>query len=219
VTKNRFWGFVLDLMGENDPKANDLFFPTVRRLLAKWDGPRRLEAYWDDVVQDTAQQIWQQWRGGGVDRPWALLCTIAKRRFLDRTRATRDADELPEDARDEGGGEAGGGGLFTSQALAILEEAERDIIVRMDLEGQTRLEVARELGKTEGEVLSIRRAGLRRIWRWIGRDLPPRLRAVWEEMFKGAKRATPEEVAEKLGIPREEVLAILSEAQALTGVG
>ncbi len=221
TVKNRFWGCVLDLMTQNDVRAGELFFPTVRRLLAKWDGSRRYEAWWDDVAQDTAQQLWEQWLGGEVERPWALLCTIAKRRYLDRVRATKPTDDLDglgdeSDADADGGG---GGELFTQEALAVLEPDEREIVVRMDLDGQTRVEIAADLDMTEGQVLSLRRAGLRRIWRWLGADLPPRMRSVWEEMFKGARRAGPEDVARKLGMPIDEVVALLQEAREWTGVG
>ena len=81
------------------------------------------------------------------------------------------------------------------------------------------VEVARELSVTEGQVLSIRRAGLRRIWRWLGRDLPPRVREVWEERFKGSTRRSPDQVAQKLGIDVGEVMEHLAEARQLTGVG
>jgi RNA polymerase sigma factor (sigma-70 family) len=219
IVKNRFWGLMLDLMTENNPNAANLFFPTVRRLLAKWDPYRKHEASWDDVVQDTAQQLWEKWLAGDVQKPWAMLCTIARRRFLDRVRAAKPTEEIDE--------EQGHGGedereqapeLFASEALAILEEKEREVIVKMDLEGWTRVEIAAHLEMTEGQVLSVRRAGLRRIWRWLGRDLPPRLREVWEEMFKGAKRLTPEQVAVKCGLSRQEVAEILREARELTGL-
>ena len=219
VVRNHFWGAVLDLMTEGVAAAGDLFFPTVRRLLSHWDGSRRHEASWDDIAQETAHQLWERWRGGDVDRPWALLCTIAKRRYLDVVRATRPTDEINEESLGEVDADSTSGELFTNQALATLESAEREIIERMDLQGQTRVEVARELSVTEGQVLSIRRAGLRRIWRWLGRDLPPRVREVWEEMFKGSKRRSPDQVAQKLGSDVGEVMEHLAEARQLTGVG
>ena len=219
TVKNHFWGVVLDLMTEGNVQAGNIFFPTVRRLLTRWDGSRRYEAGWDDVAQDTARQLWERWRNGEVDRPWALLCTIAKRRYLDLVRGTKPTDEIEDEILEEREGEDTGGAIFTAQALSALETEERAIITRMDLQGQTRLEIAEELGMTEGQVLSIRRAGLRRIWRWLGSDLPPALREVWEEMFKGSKRLRPEQVARKLGLPVEEVLDRLGQARQLTGVG
>ncbi len=216
VTKNRFWGQILDLMTQNDMKAGQLFFPTVRRLLGKWDGARRAEAQWDDIVQETAHQLWESWMKGGVKRPWSLLCTIAKRRYLDKIRAERHTEEIEDEASEELGDSPGE--LFTEQALAVLEEEERQVIVQMDIEGRTRVEIADSLGVTEGQVLSTRRAGLRRIWRWLGRDLPPTSRAVWEEMFKGARRIPPEEVAAKLSMETAEVVEILEEARVLTGL-
>ena len=151
VAKNRFWGKVLDLMTESDPKASALFFPTVRKLLATWDGSRAQEAVWDDIVSETSIQIWERWRARDVEKPWALLCTIAKRRFLDRVRATRPTDELDqemvEDERDASPGE----GVFTQQALGVLDEQEREIVVRMDLEGETRIEIANSMGVSEGQ--------------------------------------------------------------------
>jgi DNA-directed RNA polymerase specialized sigma24 family protein len=216
VAKNRFWGQVLDLMTQNNMKAGQLFFPTVRRLLGKWDGARRAEAQWDDIAQETAHQLWESWMKGGVNRPWSLLCTIAKRRYLDKIRAERHTEEIEDQDTEELGD--GPGELFTEQALAVLEEEERQVVIQMDIEGRTRVEIADSLGVTEGQVLSTRRAGLRRIWRWLGRDLPPTSRAVWEEMFKGARRIPPEEVAEKLGMATAEVIEILEEARVLTGL-
>jgi RNA polymerase sigma factor (sigma-70 family) len=219
VAKNRFWGKVLDLMTESDPKASALFFPTVRKLLATWDGSRAQEAVWDDIVSETSIQIWERWRARDVEKPWALLCTIAKRRFLDRVRATRPTDELDqetvEDERDASPGEE----IFTQQALGVLDEQEREIVVRMDLEGETRIEIAKSMGVSEGQVLSLRRAGLRKIWRWIGDTLPPGPREIWAEMFKGSKRLSPEQVAQKLGLELGEVYDALSQARALTGLG
>jgi len=221
VVKNRFWGQILDLLVRNDAKAAGLFYPTVRRLLATWDRSRQCEASWDDIVQETAQQIWEAWRAGDVARPWSLLYTIGRRRFLDRVRMQRPQEQLREERVGEG--EDGPGTLerserFTEQALEILDAKEREIIVMMDLDGHTRVEIARQLSLSEGEVLSIRRAGLRRLWRWLGRDLPPRLRNVWEEMFKGAKRATPDQVADKLQLSLDEVVDRLAAAREILGL-
>jgi len=217
LARNRLWGCVLDLMGEGHIGAGELFFPTVRRLVARWDGARVTEAQWDDIASETAQQLWAQWQRGGVEQPWSLLCTIAKRRFLDRVRANRPTDSI-DDLPEESGDEAGRDETFTEEVLGVLEEQERDVIVRMDIEGYTRVEIAASLGLSEGQVLSIRRAGLRRIWRHLGSQLPPRLREVWDEMFKGSKRASPEQVAERLGIPPGEVLSRLQQAQHLAGL-
>lgn len=219
VSRDRFFGRVLDLLGEPGGRAGAVLVPAIRRLLLRWDGSRSFEASWDDIAQDTVLQLWQAWRGGSVDRPFALLCTIAKRRYLDRVRAARPTDEVREETLGEVDGEGAGGGLFTGQLLEVLEPAEREIIVRMDLEGRTRVEIAGELGMTEGEVLSIRRAGLRRIWRHLGDGLPPEHRAVWLELFKGARRCPPAEVAARLGRPEEEVRARIAEARALLGIG
>lgn len=219
VVKNRFWGEIIDLMTHDDARAASLFYPTIRRLLASWDRGRVQEASWDDIVQDTARQIWERWQSGDVERPWALLCTIARRRFLDRVRAQRPEDELQDErtlgetpdasARSE---------RFTEQALETLDAREREIVVMMDIEGHTRVEIARKLSLSEGEVLSIRRAGLRRLWRWLGRDLPPDLRELWDEMFKGARRATPEQLAAKLSLTQDEVAARISEARQILGL-
>lgn len=219
VAKNRFWGRVLDLMTENDPKASALFFPTVRKLLASWDGSRAQEAAWDDIVSETSIQIWERWRARDVEKPWALLCTIAKRRFLDRVRATRPTDELDHELTADDADDSPGEEMFTQQALAVLGEQEREIVVRMDIDGETRVEIAQSLGVSEGQVLSMRRAGLRKIWRWIGEALPPGPREVWAEMFKGSKRLSPDQVAEKLGLPLSEVHGALEQARALTGLG
>ncbi len=219
IVRNRFWGEVLDEMSQNNPRAGELLFPTIRRLLARWDGSRRFEASWDDVVQEATHQLWERWATGEVERPWSLLCTIAKRRFLDQTRRAK-ATEDPEilDDLSEEGEESPGGEVFAQQALDVLEPEERGIVVRMDIEGQTRVEIARELEMTEGQVLSIRRAGLRRIWRWAGADLPPEIRDVWEAMFKGAKRAGPEQVAAQLGITPGEVEQRVEQARVLLGL-
>ncbi len=221
VVKNLFWGQILDLMVASDAAAAGLFYPTVRRLLATWDRARQCEEAWDDVVSETATQIWEAWQGGDVEKPWALLYTIARRRFLDRVRAKKPTDEYVED-REDGGQDAPGvmerSERFTAQALETLEPREREVIGMMDLEGHTRVEIAKQLGLSEGEVLSVRRAGLRRLWRWLGRDLPPPLREVWEEMFKGSKRATPEQVAKKLDLTAPVVAERISEARQLLGL-
>ena len=218
--KNHFWGAVLDSMTANEPGVDRVFYPTIRRLLAGWDATRRYEAVWDDVAQDTARQLWEKWIQGEVERPWSLLCTIAKRRYLDRVRGDRSGEDLgaleevlPDDAEPQDGGE-----LFTQEALDALDETERLIVVRMDLEGETRKEIARDLELSEGQVLSLRRAGLRRLWRWMGEGLPPELRSVWDEMFKGARRASPEEVGAKLGIPPEIALDRVEEARGWLGL-
>jgi len=219
VVKNRFWGEIIELMTRNDSKAAALFYPTVRRLLASWDRGRVQEGNWDDIVQDTARQLWERWQAGDVKRPWALLCTIARRRFLDRVRAQRPEDEAPkESSLGEASGASDRSERFTEQALESLEKREREIVVLMDIEGHTRVEIARKLGLSEGEVLSTRRAGLRRLWRWLGRDLPPPLREVWEEMFKGAKRATPAQIGEKLSLPEGEVAQRMLEAREILGL-
>jgi RNA polymerase sigma factor (sigma-70 family) len=219
VVKNRFWGEILELVSRDDARAAGLLFPTIRRLLATWDRARVQEAAWDDIVQETARQIWERWREGDVERPWALLCTIARRRFLDRLRAQRPDTELPdEQTLGETAGVVERSEHFTAQALETLSPRERDIVVMMDLEGHTRVEIAGKLGMTEGEVLSIRRAGLRRLWRWLGRDLPPALREVWEEMFKGARRASPADVASKLSLSPDDVTGRLQEARHLLGL-
>jgi RNA polymerase sigma factor (sigma-70 family) len=219
VVKNLFWGEVLDLMVRSDAGAAALFFPTIRRLLASWDRARQCEESWDDIVQETAQQIWEARQGGGVEKPWSLLYTIARRRFLDRVRAKKPTDELAEDrVGDDAPGVMERSERFTVQALETLEEREREVIELMDLQGHTRVEIAGKLGLSEGEVLSIRRAGLRRLWRWLGRDLPPALREVWEEMFKGAKRATPDQVAKKLELSVETVAERITDARQLLGL-
>ncbi len=219
VVKNRFWGEIIDLMTRDDARAAGLFYPTVRRLLAGWDRGRHQESNWDDIVQDTARQIWERWQGGDVERPWSLLCTIARRRFLDRVRGQRPEDEFSEERTlDESPGVCERSERFTEQALEALEAREREIVVMMDLEGHTRVEIARKLGLSEGEVLSIRRAGLRRLWRWLGRDLPPQLREVWEQMFKGAKRASPDQVASVLSLSTEEVVGRIVEARQILGL-
>jgi len=219
LVKNAFWARILDLMADDHPAARDLFFPAVRRLLSRWDGSGRYESEWDDMVQDTAYQLWSLWGKGGVEKPWSLLCTVAKRRYLDRVRATRPTDELDDRIEAEtNDGDAPGDGRFTDEALSTLEEDERSIIVRMDIEGQTRAEIAGEMGLTEGQVLSLRRAGLRRIWRWMGSALPPPEREVWEEMFKGSKRATPAQVADKLGLEEDVVMQRLAMARQRMGL-
>ena len=219
ITKNCFWGEILDLMVRNDVRAAGLFYPTIRRLCASWDKTHRHEANWDDIVQDATQQIWEAWQGGEVEKPWSLLYTIARRRFLDRVRAEKPEEELAEDRTGEDTpGVVERSERFTRQALETLEPREREIVVLMDLEGHTRVEIAQRLGLSEGEVLSTRRAGLRRLWRWLGRDLPPPLREVWEEMFKGAKRATPDQVARKLELSPEAVAQRISEARKLLGL-
>lgn len=219
LVKNRFWGEIIELMVHDDTRAAGLFYPTVRRLCASWDRGRQQEASWDDIVQDTARQIWEAWQGGDVEKPWSLLYTIARRRFLDRVRSQRPEDELPEDTiSDETAGVVERSEHFTEQALETLEDKEREIIVMMDLEGHTRVEIARKLGLSEGEALSIRRAGLRRLWRWLGRDLPPHLREVWVELFKGSKRATPDQVASKLSLSEGEVAERIVEARQLLGL-
>jgi DNA-directed RNA polymerase specialized sigma24 family protein len=143
-----------------------------------------------------------------------LLCTIARRRFLDRMRALRPQEEIseavPDEARDDG--------LFTREALAELEPPEREVIVMMDLEGRTRVEVAQAIGGTEGEILSRRRAGLRRLWRWLGRSLPEDEREVWDLLFVGARRETPERLAEKLGLEESDVVARIERARRRLGV-
>lgn len=219
TTKNIFWGCILDLMSKDHIKATNLFFPTVRRLLSHWDGSRRLESQWDDIVQDTAYQLWKLWAKGGVEKPWSMICTVAKRRFLDRVRSLHPTDEIDDkiEAREDNGPELKEF-RFADQVLEVLEDAEREIIVKMDLEGQTRAEIAADLGMTEGQVLSLRRAGLRRIWRWLGTDLPPRLREVWEESFKGASRARPEQIAVRLGLGTEDVEQRLSQARSVLGL-
>ncbi len=219
LARNVFWGRVLDLMTENNTRAGELFFPTVRRLVSSWDGSRKAEAHWDDIASETATQLWTQWQKGGVEKPWSLLCTIARRRYLDRTRAARpmdDIDDLQDRAAERAEGEAEP--LFTEEVLAVLEEHELDVIVRMDIQGETRVEIAEALGLSPGQVLSIRRAGLRRIWRFLGSRMPPRLRKVWDEMFKGAQRRTPEQVAAKLKFPLGDVVNSLEEARQLTGL-
>jgi RNA polymerase sigma factor (sigma-70 family) len=219
VVKNCFWGEILDLVTRNDAKAVGLLFPTLRRLLASWDRGRHQEANWDDIVQDTTRQIWERWQAGEVEQPWALLCTIARRRFLDRVRAERPDEELPEERTlVEAPNASDRSERFTAQALETLEPQEREIVVMMDLEGHTRLEIAKKLGLSEGQVLSVRRAGLRRLWRWLGRNLPPDLREVWEELFKGAKRASPDQVAAKLSLSTEEVAERIAEAREMLGL-
>jgi RNA polymerase sigma factor (sigma-70 family) len=219
AAKNRFWGEIVKLMIRNDAKAAGLFYPTIRRLLATWDRGRVQEASWDDIVQDTARQIWERWQSGDVERPWALICTIARRRFLDRIRAQRPEDEVPDERTlAEPDGASDRSERFTQQALEALEEREREIVVLMDIEGHTRVEIAKRLGLSEGEVLSIRRAGLRRLWRWLGRDLPPAVREVWEEMFKGAKRLSPEQVASKLSLSIDEVGERMARAREILGL-
>jgi RNA polymerase sigma factor (sigma-70 family) len=219
IVKNCFWGEILDAMVRNDARAAGLFYPTIRRLCASWDRGQRHEASWDDVVQDAAQQIWQAWQGGDVEKPWSLLYTIARRRFLDRVRAEKPEDELAEDrVGEDTPGVVERSERFTQQALETLEPREREIVVMMDLEGHTRVEIARQLGLSEGEVLSIRRAGLRRLWRWLGRDLPPPLREIWQEMFKGAKRATPDQVARKLELSPAVVAERIVQARQILGL-
>ena len=220
VVKNRFWGEILDAMVRSDSAAAGLFYPTIRRLLASWDRARHCEESWDDIVQETATQIWEAWGKGNVEKPWSLLYTIARRRFLDRVRAQRPTDELVEErtSEEDDGGAMERSERFTAEALDTLEPREREVVELMDLQGFTRVEIANKLGLSEGEVLSIRRAGLRRLWRWLGRDLPPPLREVWEEMFKGAKRAGPDQVAKKLELSVEVAAERFAAARELLGL-
>ncbi len=219
LLRNRFWGQILDQMAKNNMRAAELLFTTIRRLLARWDGSGKMEAAWDDIVQDATRQLWERWAEGEVDRPWSLLCTIAKRRYLDQVRKVRpneDPEVLDQTSDVESGPQLGD--FFAGQALEVLEPEERDVIVRMDIEGQTRIEIAEELGVSEGQVLSIRRAGLRRVWRWAGSQLPPELKEVWDAMFKGAQRPSPEQIAKQLKIPEGEVVERIARARDLLGL-
>jgi len=213
--KNRFWEHVLREVWTGDSRmADHVLFPALRRLLTGWDRGRAHEGHWDDVIQDSITQLWTRWQKGDVEEPWSLLCTIARRRFLDRMRALRPQEEVseavPDEARDDG--------LFTREALAELDPPEREVIVMMDLEGRTRVEVAQAIGGTEGEILSRRRAGLRKLWRWLGRSLPEDEREVWDLLFVGARRETPERLAAKLGLEESDVVARVERARRRLGV-
>jgi RNA polymerase sigma factor (sigma-70 family) len=220
IAKNTFWGSILQLMTESHAGATNLFFPTVRRLLSYWDGAGRLEADWDDIVQDAAYQLWKLSSKGGIEKPWSMICTVAKRRYLDRIRGQRPTDEIDDRIEAAEADDPSQGAMrFTEQALAVLKDQERDIIVRMDIEGATRASIAEDLEMSEGQVLSLRRAGLRRIWRWLGADLAPPLREVWLEAFKGASRGGPETIAKSLGIGASEVEERLGQARRVLGLG
>ena len=215
IVKNRFWEHVLRQVWDGHATtAERILFPALRRVLAGWDRTRAHEDVWDDVIQDSVTQLWKLSEAEGALEPWSLLCTIARRRFVDRMRALRPHEEIPEEVPAEREDD----GLFTREALAELDPEERAVIVQMDLEGRTRVEIARELGTTEGAVLSQRRAGLRKLWRWLGRSLPDEEREVWDLVFVGARRDSPDRVAVKLGIPEEEVLARLESARRRLGV-
>jgi len=218
--KNLLWARVLDLMQHNDRRAFEFFAASVRRLVARLDGGRRHEDSWDDIVQTSAIQMLEAWSSGRAERPWAMLCTIARRRYYDLCRATRPTDELTEElvAGDADGLETAAE-LLPAKARALLSELEWRIVARMDLSGETRVEIAKALGMTEGEVVSARRAGLRKLYRMLGATLPSDLRPVWNEMFKGARRATPETAAGSLGLSVEQVRGSLAQARALLCLG
>ena len=51
-----------------------------------------------------------------------------------------------------------------------------------------------------------------------GDNAPVCINEVWQEMFKGAKRATPDQVAGKLSLSAEEVAGRIAEARQLLGL-
>jgi len=218
TVKRLFWSRIFDGITENHQAAYDVFLGAVHRLMHRYDWSRRHEHSWDDIGQVSAMQLLDAWRSGAIDDPWAMLCTVTRRRYLDLVRATRPTVDPTDDmVVDEDGVEAQAD-LLVGKAQELLRAQEWETIRRMDLEGHTRVEVARALNMTEGRVLSLRRTGVRKLYRMLGAALPPQLEAVWYQMFKGAKRLTVAEAAHQLGMPVDEVSASLDQARELLGL-
>jgi RNA polymerase sigma factor (sigma-70 family) len=122
----------------------------VRRVLP--------ESRTEDALQQTFLKAWASLQGGAKVRdlrPW--LYRIAQNSALDALkRAGYDYDELTESVRSPGGPEADVERRTvmreTLAGLAALPENQREALLRTAVGGDTRAEVAQDLGVTDGAV-------------------------------------------------------------------
>ena len=216
--KSQLWTYVLDGVCDDDLRATAYLSRTLRRLVASFDRARRIEAHWDDIVQDVSIQVYSLWREPAARTlrdPWAFLGTVAKRRYVDTIRKQKPTVDIESTELEAAGSESEG---FVRSALAHLEGLQMRVVFAMDIEGRTRREVARSEAITAGAVNSARRAAHRTLYRWLGEALPPELRRVWFEMFKGGRRPSRSEVAHSLGLTESQVSDRLARARASLGL-
>jgi RNA polymerase sigma-70 factor, ECF subfamily len=107
------------------------------------------EAEADDVLQEVLTKLVQR----GADVPdtslQAWLWTVTRRVLAERVRSARPAVELPEDLPASTEGEEAGAlselAGCVGPMLQVLDAEDRTLLTRVDLEGVSQVELAREL--------------------------------------------------------------------------
>jgi len=214
--KHAYWSAVLDLIDAGDPSAFTTLWRTLLRLISAWDRRRELEADWEDIAQQIAIGVVEFHRDRRIRRAWGLIYRAAYCRFIDAIRRHRGPIvlELPIEPVVSAVADR----VFVQQALARLPSSERRCIELIDLEGLSRSEASVRLRQTPGRVLTLRRRGLRDIWRWLGEELSDVDRRLWFELFKGGERATPERVSARVGMSPEEARNSFERSRAWLGL-
>ncbi len=209
-----FWETVLELLLAGNLPAFELLWTTLLQLLHSWDRRRLLEDDWEDIAQQVSLELAARFGSGSIRHPRSLLYRLARCRFLDACRKRRDSLDL-DDSTSAG---IAPDTSFVGEALSRLGAKERTCIVLMDLHGLTRVEVAERLGLRPGEIGAIRRRGLRNLWRWLGDALPAKSKRLWNEMFKGGERISPETASKRLGITPKQARREYARALSLLGL-
>jgi RNA polymerase sigma-70 factor (ECF subfamily) len=119
--------------------------------------PRDVDA--DDIVQEVLAKLVA--KGGEVQSGsvHAWLFTVARRAIIDHFRTRRGHDQLPEEVSGEDpescdGTAASELALCLEPMLVSLGEADRSILSRVDMAGESQATIARELGLSPSAVKS-----------------------------------------------------------------
>jgi RNA polymerase sigma-70 factor, ECF subfamily len=121
---------------------------------------RRVEsdADTDDLLQDVLSKLVERGSEVKEESVPAWLFTVARRTIIDRHRtanstARRDEDSIRGDDADEGDA-ARALALCLEPMLQVLSEEDQTLLRRVDMEGHSQAEIARELGVSVSTVKS-----------------------------------------------------------------
>jgi RNA polymerase sigma-70 factor, ECF subfamily len=147
----------------SDTLLSDMFLTRLRGFIRRRVGS---DADADDLLQDVLAKLVErrtELRDGGEaseERTAAWLYTVARRAIIDRYRAQAAAGRRGEPALPEELGEAAEADAARELSqclepmLEALEAADRDLLRRVDMQGQSQAEIARELGLSVSTVKS-----------------------------------------------------------------
>jgi RNA polymerase sigma-70 factor, ECF subfamily len=159
-------GFVLQDVSPHDVTKTGLSTEFMARLRAFVRRRVRADSDVDDLVQDVLYKLIQQGEGAIKGSVHAWLFTVARRAIIDRYRGRKAAGQL--DATREPASVEETESAVSELArclqpmLGSLAREDRSLLVRVDKNGETQADLARELGLSPSTVKSkVQRARVR----------------------------------------------------------